>query len=360
VSWFFTNLLELEDLAKAKLPKSVFDYLAGGAGDELSLRRNREAYHRWVLRPNVLVDVSNRSTVTQILGEQIAMPIITAPTAFHGLVNPEGELASVRGTGDAGTIFVASTLSTRSLEEVAAERKGPLWFQLYVSKDRGATERLVERAVKAGYCALCVTVDTPISGRRERDERNSFILPENLQIPNLEGIGMDRMKPTSGSAFAAHFTQMLDPTLTWKDIDWLQAISPLPIVLKGIMRHEDARLAVQHGAKALVVSNHGGRQLDDTPGTIDVLPEIVEAVDGQIEVLVDGGIRRGTDVLKALALGADAVLVGRPIVWGLTISGREGVRAVLEHLRAELDSAMALVGRRTVREIDRTLIQQVK
>lgn len=358
----FTNLFELEELARAKLPKAVFDYIMGGSGDEVSLRRNREAYSRWALRPSVLVDVGQRSTATTVLGDRISMPIIVAPTAFHGLVHPEGELASARGTGEAATIFVASTLSTRSLEEIAAVTTAPLWFQLYVSKDRGATELLVKRAAKAGYHAICVTVDAPISGRRERDEKNAFILPQNLRIPNLEAIGMDRMErgEESGSAFAAHFSKMLDPTLTWNDIDWLRSVSPLPIVLKGIMRHEDAKLAVQHGAKAIVVSNHGGRQLDDTVGTIDVLPEVVEAVRGQVEILVDGGIMRGTDVLKALALGAHAVLLGRPILWGLAISGLQGVRAVLDQLRMELDSAMALAGRRTLSEIDRTLIEQAK
>jgi len=355
----FANLFELEELAKAKLPKAVFDYYVGGSGDEVAVRRNREAYQRWALRPRVLVDVGQRSTSTTVLGDGISMPLLVAPTALHGLVDPEGELASARGTADAGTIFIASTLATRSLEEIASVATAPRWFQLYVSKDRKATERLVVRAAKAGYRAVCVTLDAPILGRRERDEKNAFIPPQNLRIPNLESIGMEHMERMgeAGSGFAANFNKMIDPTLTWKDIDWLSSTSPLPLVLKGIMTREDAKLAVEHNAKAIIVSNHGGRQLDDTVGTLDALPEVVEAVQGQAEVLIDGGIRRGTDILKALALGAHAVLLGRPILWGLALSGRLGVRAVLEHLRVELDSAMALTGRRTIEEIDRGLLQ---
>ncbi len=218
----------------------------------------------------------------------------------------------------------------------------------------------MHRAAKAGYRAICVTVDAPVLGRRERDEKNAFTLPPNLRIPNLELIGMDHMERIGepGSGFAAHFTKMIDPTLTWKDIDWLGSVSPLPLVLKGIMTGKDAKLAVAHNAKGIIVSNHGGRQLDDTVGTLDALPEVVEAVQGKVEVLVDGGIRRGTDILKAIALGAQAVLLGRPILWGLALSGRQGVKAVLEHLRMELDSAMALTGRRTIGEIDRSLVQQ--
>jgi len=357
----FTNLLELEEMARAKIPRAAFDYIAGGSDDEVSLHRNREAYAHWALRPRVLVDVSHRDTSTTVLGERVSMPILVAPTAFHGLVHPDGELATARGAADAGTIMVASTLASRSLEEIAAIGPAPRWFQLYVVKDRPFTETLVRRAEKAGYRALCITVDAALVGRRERDVRNAFSIPVDLAVRNLEGVGAGKMPPSERgrSAVADYWGKVLDPSTSWKAIEWLRSISTLPIVLKGIMTAEDAEIAVEHEVAGIVVSNHGGRQLDGTLGTVDALPEVVATVKGRAEVYVDGGVRRGTDVLKALALGARAVFVGRPVLYGLALAGAEGVVAVLTHLRSEFDLALGLVGKPTVEGIDGSVVQRL-
>jgi isopentenyl diphosphate isomerase/L-lactate dehydrogenase-like FMN-dependent dehydrogenase len=357
----FTNLLELEALARDAMPKEAFDYYAGGAEDEVSLARNREAFNRWALRPRVLVDVSTRDLTATVLGRTVSMPVLVAPTAFHALAHPDGEVATSRAAAEAGTILVASSISTRTLEDIAAVGPARRWFQLYVARHRGFTEKLVRRAERSGYEALCVTVDTPLLGRRERDERNAFVLPEGLTMPNFAELRLDRMSatPEGGSAFAAAADKMINPALTWRDIDDIGSATRLPIVLKGIMTREDAALAVEHGAAGLIVSNHGGRQLDGTLGTLDVLPEVVDAVAGRAEVYLDGGIRRGTDVLKALALGARAVLVGRPVLYGLAIGGTEGAKAVLAHLRMELDRALALVGRPRIADLERTAVQAV-
>ncbi|TLZ99744.1 MAG: alpha-hydroxy-acid oxidizing protein [Methanobacteriota archaeon] len=356
----FTNLLELEDLARAKVPRPSFDYIAGGAEDEVSLRRNREAFTKWALRPRVLVDVSRRDTSTSVLGQRVSMPILVAPTAFHGLVHPEGEVATARGAAAAGTVMVVSAIATRELEEVAKAVAGPRWFQLYVWRDREVTAQLVKRAARAGYGAICLTVDTPLLGRREKDERNAFTLPPGLSIANVRPAGLDGVPASErGSAFAKYVAELLDPAVTWKDIAWLRSLTSLPIVLKGIMTAEDATLAVEHRVDGIIVSNHGGRQLDSTVGTLDALPDIVAAVQGRVEVFMDGGVRRGTDVLKALALGAKAVLIGRSALWGLALGGADGVRRVLEHLRGELELAMALTGRAALAQVDRSLVQRV-
>jgi 4-hydroxymandelate oxidase len=287
------------------------------------------------------------------------MPILVAPTAFHGLVHPDGETGTARGAAAAGTIMVVSAIATRTMEEIAAAVAAPRWFQLYVWKDREVTAELVKRAARAGYRAICLTVDTPLLGRREKDERNSFTLPPGIGIANVRPAGLDGMPDSEhGSAFAKYVKEMLDPAVTWRDLAWLRSLTSLPIVVKGIMTMEDAKIAVEHGVEGIVVSNHGGRQLDSTPATLDVLPEIVEAVRGRAEVFMDGGIRRGTDVLKALALGARAVLVGRSPLWGLALGGAEGVHAVLEHLRKEFALAMALSGRSSLGQIDRSMVQR--
>jgi 4-hydroxymandelate oxidase len=354
----FTNLLELEGAARAKIPKPAYDYIAGGAEDEVSLRRNRDAFERWALRPRALVDVSRRDTSAQVLGSTISMPILVAPTAFHCLVHPDGEVATAQGAAAAGTLMVVSTLATRTLEEVASTGSAPRWFQLYVYRDRRVTENLVQRAERSGYHALCLTVDAPVWGRRERDDRNAFTLPPGLSVRNLETAGIDRVPESrlACSGLSAYWGELLDPSLTWKDVEWLRSLTSLPILVKGVMTAEDAQLAVDHGVAGIVVSNHGGRQLDGTLGTLDVLPEVVAAVGSHVEVYVDGGIWRGSDVLKALALGARAVMVGRPILYGLALGGAEGVAAVLQHLRMELEMAMALAGRPSVAGIDRTVV----
>ena len=351
------NLAELEAIARARLPQMAWDYYASGSDDELCVRRNCEAFGKILLHYRVLRDVSRRDPSTTVLGQKVAMPILVAPTAFHRLAHEDGELASVRGAGDAGTAFVLSTLSNTPIEDVVAAASGPVWFQLYVYRDRGATEALVRRVEAAGARALVLTVDAPLLGRRERDVKNRFALPAGLEIANLHAAGYARMPPASGdSGLAAYVAELLDPALTWDAIGWLRSVTKLPVVVKGIVRADDARRAVAAGAAGIVVSNHGGRQLDASPATIEVLARVVDAVAGGAEVLLDGGVRRGTDVVKALALGARAVLVGRPVLWGLAAGGRAGVAAALAMLRRELDLAMALCGCADIASIDRELV----
>jgi isopentenyl diphosphate isomerase/L-lactate dehydrogenase-like FMN-dependent dehydrogenase len=356
----FTNLLELEALARDLIEPGAFDYIAGGADDELSLRRNREDFERIVLRPRVLVDVSNMDTSTTVLGTPISMPVMLAPTAGHKLCYDEGEPATARGSAAAGTLMILSTLSTTSMEEVAAASDGPKWFQLYVYQDREVTRSLVRRAEEAGYKGLCLTVDVPFIGNRERDLRNAFSSP--FPLANFVETQLEKMPSGvvgSSSGLGSYIASKWDPTLSWKDVDWLASITKLPVIVKGLMTGEDAVLASEHGAAAVVVSNHGGRQLDSIPSGIEALPEVVEAVrsaGSNIEVLMDGGVRRGTDVLKALALGARAVLIGRPYLYALAIAGEAGVKRVLDLLKQEITLGMALSGRPTIASIDPSLV----
>lgn len=285
------------------------------------------------------------------------MPILVAPTAFHRLAHPEGEVATVRAAGQANTIMIFSTLSNSSFEEVMPEATGPVWFQLYVYKDREATLSLVQRAESHGCTAIALTVDAQVWGRRERDIKNRFRLPKGLSIRNLMPAGRGQFPKEKGeSGLAAYVAWQFDPTLSWKDVDWLCAKSKLPVLLKGVLHPDDARLAVDHGAAGVIVSNHGARQLDTVPATIDALPAVAEAVDGKIEVLVDGGIRRGTDVFKAIALGAKAVGVGRPILWGLAVDGQAGAKRVLDLLRKDFQLTMKLCGCTSVQKIKQDLI----
>jgi 4-hydroxymandelate oxidase len=356
------NLDDYENLARERLPQMVFDYFFGGAGDELTMRENRLGWQRLRLRPRVLVDVGTRRLATTVLGREISLPLLTAPCAFNALAHPDGELAVARATAAAGVIQVVSTAGTYSLEEVAeAAPGGSRWFQLYCYRDRDVTQGLVERAVEAGYLALCLTVDAPLVGRRDRDTRNRFGLPPGMTWKNLERVGLDRMgQRDEGSALVQYISDIWDPALTWEAVAWLRGLSDFPLVIKGILTADDARRAVDHGAAAIVVSNHGGRQLDGTMTTSESLVEIAEAVGDRVEILVDGGIRRGVDILKALALGARAVLIGRPYLWGLAVDGQAGVEHVLQMLRDELDLDMALAGRPTIESIDDTLIWQPK
>lgn len=351
------NVFDFEKLAREKLPQMAYDYYASGAHDEITLRENHAAYDRIRLAYRVLVDVSRRDLSTRVLGARVSMPILIAPTAFHRMAHPEGEVATVRAAGAAETIMVLSTLSNTSVEEVMAAAGGPVWFQLYVYRDRGASEALVRRVEAAGCSALVLTVDAPLLGRRERDVRNRFRLPEGLSVKNMLPAGLgDLPKEVLDSGLAAYFATLIDPALTWQDVDWLRRITQLPIVIKGIVRADDALRAIEHGAAGIVVSNHGGRQLDTSPATIDALPKIADAVAGRIDVLLDGGIRRGTDAIKALALGAKAVLIGRPVLWGLTAGGVDGVHQVLDILRGELDLAMALCGTAAIEQVTRDLV----
>jgi isopentenyl diphosphate isomerase/L-lactate dehydrogenase-like FMN-dependent dehydrogenase len=335
------NLSDYEALAKARLDRSALDYYQGGSDDEVTLRANRTAFERIRLRPRVLVDVSACDLRTSVIDIPVSMPILVAPTAAHALAHPDAECATAQAAGAAGTLMVVSSSATRSLEDVTRAAPGPLWFQLYIRRLRHA-EALVVRAQAAGYRALVLTVDTPRLGNRERDIRNNF---EGFPTPNYDSDGKE--EPFMGD------------TLTWDILDWLRSLTSLPILLKGILTAEDALLAVERGVAGIIVSNHGGRQLDGAVPSIEALPEVIAAVDGRCEVYLDGGIRRGTDVLKALALGARAVLIGRPILWGLAVDGAAGARRVLEILRAELEKAMMLAGRPTLASIDRTLVQPV-
>ena len=355
------NLSDLEQAAKEKLPAIAFDYYSSGAWDEATLRENRAAFERIAVHYRVMVDVSKRDLSVTLFGQRISLPILIAPTAFHCLAHPEGELATARGAGAAATIMVVSSLSNTRIEDIAATATGPLWVQLYINQDRGFTRDLVARVERAGCGALMLTVDTPEWGRRERDVRNGFHLPPGLSAINLlpsndcgEVIGQ------RGAGMGQAFSWMIDPSVTWKDLDWLCSLTKLPVLVKGVCRPEDAALAVQHGAKGIVVSNHGGRQMDTAPATIEVLPAIAEAVGGRVPLLLDGGIRRGADVLKAIALGAAAVQVGRPVLWGLAANGQQGVELALNILRQEFDLAMALAGCANVKSISRDLVSPGK
>jgi len=333
------NVWDYEQLAERKLDLNAHAYFAGGAGDEVTLRDNQAAFERRKLRPRVLVDVSSISTATTILGTDVALPILIAPLAMQRMAHPDGELATARAAAAAGTIMCLSTAATaRPAEVAAAAPRAPRWFQVYVFADRSETKDLIAEAVDSEFSALVLTVDAPYLGRRERDVRIDFQIPEHLTV--------------SGDIFGGHF----DTTLSWRDLEWLAGFG-LPVVVKGILTAEDARLACEHGAAAVVVSNHGGRQLDGVSSSLDALEEVVDAIDGRAEVLLDGGVRRGTDALKALALGARAVLIGRAMVWGLAAAGEEGVTDVLRLLQREVELGLALLGCASPADVSRAHVQ---
>ncbi|HXV33948.1 MAG TPA: alpha-hydroxy acid oxidase [Gaiellaceae bacterium] len=334
------NVADYEALAEACCEPGYWGYVVGGAGDELTLADNREAFRRRVLRPRMLVDVRELTTATTALGAEIELPVLVAPTSLQRVAHPDGEPALARAAAAAGTIYTLSSLgSVRPRELADAVGDGsPRWFQLYWSKDRGFTTELVAEAADSGFRALVLTIDLVTPGPRERDLRSGFSLPADLPMPNLPRtlIGDGYFHDTLG--------EILDTSLTWRDLEWLRAQSPLPLLVKGVLTAEDALLACEHGCAGIVVSNHGGRQLDGVAATLDALPEVVEAVAGRAEVLLDGGVRRGTDVVKALALGAQATMIGRPALWGLAAAGEEGARHVLELFRAEVRHALVLLG----------------
>jgi 4-hydroxymandelate oxidase len=332
----------------------VWDFLAGGSGAEATLAANRAAFDRLALRPRVLVDVSRCDLTVDLLGAGLSAPVGIAPMAYHRLFHPEGEVAAARAAGGAGLLFVVSLFASRSLEDIAAAAAGPLWLQLYWLRRRGVLADLVQRAEAAGYRAIVLTVDAPRVGRRLRDLRHGFAVPPDVVAVNIDpgvmaGTGHSR---TGESAIERHSREQFDPSITWRDLAWLRERTRLPLVLKGVLTTEDARLAVEHGVAAVIVSNHGGRQLDGAVASLDALPEVVRAVAGRCPVLLDGGVRTGADVVKALALGARAVLVGRPVLWGLATAGADGARAVLDLLVSELDDVMALCGRPRLGDLD--------
>jgi len=363
------TLTDVEEVARGKLSQLAYDYVAGGAGAERTLRDNVAAFERRTIRPRFLVDVSKRDASTTLLGRAYPVPFGVAPTAFHRLFHEDGERGVARACARRGILHCVSTLSTTSLEEVAAELPdaaaaasassalvpagAPRWFQVYIHKDRALAADLVQRAVAAGYEALVLTVDAPVWAIRERDRRNKFTLPPPLTLANFE----KHLHQASDAAdgLSNYVNSQLDPSLTWRDVEWLRSFG-LPVLVKGILTAEDAKLALEHGAAGIIVSNHGARMLDRVPATLDALPEIVEAVRGRIPVILDGGVRRGIDVLIALAAGASFVMLGRSVVWGLAAGGTEGAGRVLDLVRDELDNAMALTGCRGVADITPRLL----
>jgi 4-hydroxymandelate oxidase len=328
------SLYDYEAEARTRISHGAWERISGGAADEITLRWNREAWDRIKLKPRVLVDVSHVDTRINLLGTELPFPILLAPTGGQGFIRPEGDLDAARGAAAAHATYVISSSASLPVDRIARGSGGPTWFQLYVQKDRGFTKALVQRAEDAGCRALCVTVDSPTFGARNREDRAKGELPER-QLPNLMG------------------KDYLDPALTWRDIEWLQGFAKRPVLLKGILNPDDAAIAARSGVAGIIVSNHGARNLDTVPATIDALPQVVEKVAGRIPVIVDGGIRRGTDIVKALAYGAAAVQIGRPYLWGLGVAGAEGVTRVVEILRKELELGMALMGRPTIGAIDR-------
>jgi 4-hydroxymandelate oxidase len=324
------------------------EWLVSGAADEVTLRWNREAFDRIGLRPRVIDDEAAVDTRVSLFGETLPFPILLAPVAYQRVLHPDGELATARGAGDASATFVVSTGTTSAIEDIARVATSPLWFQLYVQSDRDVTRDLVRSAEDAGCRALVVTVDTPVIGARDRQLRAGFRLPDGVTTPHLPAVG-DAIRDVNAPQRV---------TSTWRDIAWLCGISRVPVLLKGILSEEDADRAVGEGAAGLIVSNHGGRNLDTLPASVDALPHVASQVAGRVPVLMDGGIRRGTDVLKAMALGAAAVLVGRPYLYGLAAGGAAGVKTAVQILRRELEMALVLVGRSSLRDIDRSVLWQ--
>jgi 4-hydroxymandelate oxidase len=340
------SLVEFEERARQSMTPMAYEFVASGAADEHTLRWNREAFDRIRLRPRVLREVATVDTRVTLLGRDLAFPILLAPTAYHRVLHPEGELETARGAGAAGVTWIVSMSTTTAIVDIARAATSPLWFQLYFQSDPGFTREVVQQAEAAGCEALCLTVDSPIIGPRNRQARARFRLPPDVATPHLYDIGHRKQ-------------EIMDPRrvpATWKDVEWLRAFTKLPVILKGILDPDDAELAIQSGAEGIVVSNHGGRNLDTAPASVDVLPEVVDRVQGRIPLLVDGSVQRGTDVLKALALGAIAVLIGRPYCYALSVAGGAGVSRVVEILRSELEAAMMLTGVADLTRIDRSLL----
>lgn len=347
------NVWEYEAFAKNMMPKNAFDYYSSGANDMITLRENRAAFNRLRMRPRIMRDVSSLDMRTTILGDEVAFPICLSPTAMQQMAHPEGEKATARAAAKMKTLMTLSSWSTIALEEVMeAAPESPKWFQLYVYKDRVVTAELIRRAQAAGYKAFAITVDTPVLGRREQDLRNQFKLPSHLTMGNFTSVGGDHNKGTTQEGgLSKYVASLIDRTLNWDDIAWVRNQTTMKIVVKGVMTAEDAEIACQHGVDGILVSNHGARQLDTVPATIEALPEVVKAVRGRCEVYLDGGVCRGLDAFKALALGARAVFFGRPYLWGLAHSGEDGVAHVIQLLRDELEMAFQLCGCTSVSDI---------
>lgn len=376
--------ISIEDLrqqARKQLPRAVFEFIDGAAQDELTLAANRTDFAQLRFSPRVLVDVGQRQQAVTVIGQSLSSPLILGPTGLAGVLWPSGDTATARATAAAGVGYCLSTNSNASIEEIAAHGRQGFWFQVYVQRDRGKTRELIERASAAGCTALCVTVDLPLQGPRERDVRNGFTVPPRfgldnvwdyarrlgwlwrmangprIRFGNLETPGQ---RQASVTTVAQHVGRQFDPTVTWRDIDWLRGLWRGPLAIKGILHPDDARLALQHGADAVIVSNHGGRQLDGACSAVSALPDIVDAVGGRAEVLMDGGIRRGADVVKAMALGARACLIGRAGLYGLAASGEAGVLRAIDILRTEIDITLALLGQPDVTRLGRADLFSVR
>ena len=342
------NLFDFEKAAQGKMSKMAYEFVASGAADEFTVRWNREALDKLKIQTEVLNDVAKLDTRVTLFGKEMPYPIMIAPTAFHKIMHPEGEIATARGAGAAAATYVVSSFTTTPIEEIAKVATHPLWFQLYVVDDRAFVKDLVQKVEAQGCRALCITVDTPVSGVRNRQQKANFKLPDDMHPPYM----IDTAFAAKGQALK------FKKSLTWTDIEWLKSLTKLPVLLKGILNPNDAEKAIQIGCSGIIVSNHSGRNLDTVPATIEVLPSIARKVNKRIPVLMDGGIRRGTDVLKAMALGANAVLVGKPVCFGLACGGSEGVTKVMTILQKEFEFAMALSGRSSIAGIDASLIWQ--
>ncbi len=366
------NIADLRRLAYKRLPRVLFDFIDGGAQDELTLRANQADFNRISLVQRVLRDVSARDQSVMVMGQKYDLPLILSPTGMTGLFWPDGALEAARAATDAGAGFCLSSMSTSTVENIKEVAKTPTWFQLYVMRDRGMSRELIERAKAAGCSALVLTVDLAMQGQRDRDVHNGLTIPPTLRVSNLLHFAMrpgwvwrfltgpkvvpaSLVKPGQNTLFtiAGYVNSQFDQSVTWKDIEWAKSIWGGPLALKGILDPKDAKLAVDHGIDAVIVSNHGGRQLDGVRSAISALPDVVDAVAGRADVLLDGGVRRGTDVLKAVALGAKACMIGRPYMYGLAAKGRAGVTQALELLRNEIDLALALSGCGRLSELNR-------
>lgn len=348
------DLMQFEALARPRLSQMAYDYVRSGGADEITMRENRLGFERLRLSPNVLMDVSQLNTRVTLFGSELEHPILLAPIAYHRLYHAEGELATARGASAAGAAMVVSSFTTTAIHEIARNTERPIWFQLYVQRDREFTKDMVQRAVAAGCKAVCVTADTPVLGCRYG--QLSFGLPSNLECVHLRGLEQKNPIPAHNNKRGGIYDPIFDPSFNWRDLEWLRSVAGVPVIVKGVLAAEDGKRAVEHGADGVIVSNHGGRNLDLVPASIDALPRVVEAVAGRIPVMLDSGIRRGTDVLMALALGAKAVFVGRPYIYGLALGGAKGVERVLNILRSEFERAMALTGRRSIAEIDGSVL----
>jgi L-lactate dehydrogenase (cytochrome) len=371
------NIEDFRKLARRRLPRALFDFIDGGAQDEVTLRANQSDFHRLALLPRVLTDVSERDQSVTVLGRKLDVPLILSPTGLPGMLWPNGAIEAAQATDKAGGGFCLSSMSTSTVEDVSKATGRPIWFQLYVMRDRGLSRALIERAKAAGCSALVLTVDLAMQGQRDRDVHNGLTIPPSLRLSNLIDFALhpgwmrrfltgprvtlaNLVGATGGKddmfTIAGFVNSQFDQSITWKDIEWAKSIWGGPLALKGILDPEDAKLAAQHGVDAVIVSNHGGRQLDGVRSAISALPDVVDAVEGKVEVLLDGGVRRGTDVLKAMALGATACMIGRPFLYGLASMGGPGVSRVLQIFRNEIDVALALMGRGSVRDFDRSAV----